>query len=92
LRKRFAGNSRTGGTTANRSGESEKEKSSGTSNQSQPKQHDQDYPFGFEFHDLQLKLSPTFRASDFNPAKPDAVATVEMPVSPTVSTVKPLGN
>jgi hypothetical protein len=28
----------------------------------------------------------------FNPAKPDAVATFQMPVSPTASTVKPLGN
>lgn len=29
---------------------------------------------------------------DFNPAKPDPVATFEMPASPNVSTVKPLGN
>ena len=42
----------------------------------------------------QLPLAKSIAADfgEFSPAKPDAVATFQMPVSPTASSVKPLGN
>jgi lysophospholipase L1-like esterase len=41
---------------------------------------------------LPLAKSIVDNFGDFDPAKPDAVAAFEMPASPNVSTVKPLGN
>jgi lysophospholipase L1-like esterase len=47
---------------------------------------------GIKSATLPLAKSIADDFGDFDPAKPDAVATFEMPASPTVSNVKPLGN
>ncbi|HSY20460.1 MAG TPA: rhamnogalacturonan acetylesterase [Candidatus Acidoferrales bacterium] len=47
---------------------------------------------GIQQDKLPLAKSIVDDFGDFDPAKPDAVATFEMPASPTVSTEKPLGN
>jgi hypothetical protein len=47
---------------------------------------------GIKQANLPLAKSIVDDFGDFDPAKPDAVATFEMPASPNASTVKPLGN
>jgi hypothetical protein len=47
---------------------------------------------GIQQAKLPLAKSIVDDFGDFDPAKPDAVATFEMPASPNVSSVKPLGN
>ena len=47
---------------------------------------------GIQQAKLPLAKSIVADFGDFDPAKPDAVATFEMPASPTVSKEKPLGN
>jgi lysophospholipase L1-like esterase len=47
---------------------------------------------GIKHTNLPLAKSIVADFGDFDPAKPDVVATFEMAVSPNVSTVKPLGN
>jgi hypothetical protein len=47
---------------------------------------------GIQQAKLPLAKSIAADFGEFNPAKPDAVATFQMSVSPTVSREKPLGN
>jgi lysophospholipase L1-like esterase len=47
---------------------------------------------GIKQANLPLAKSIVDDFGDFDPVKPDAVATFEMPASPNISTVKPLGN